>query len=492
LNLADVVFVSGERRVTWGEYADRVARAAAWLGELGIGRGDRVGISLRNRPEFFELLAATSTVGARAVPIAWRLKHDEFRYMVEDSGAKVVVFEDDRDSGDAGPGGVALTDYRRRLSAVQPFAGPVQLTAGLSLELYSSGTTGRPKAIERPGLADLADRADGETPQVPRLGFLEMMGVADPSEVHMMCGPLYHSQPIGFSTQALAAGQRVVMMEGGFDAEVCLATIERERVSWMTCVPTHFIRILALPESVRGRYDLSSLKAVMHSAAPCPPDVKTRIMELFPPDSVWESYGGTEGSMAFISPQEWNRKPGSVGRAFPPGTELHIFDLDGTELPAGQVGLVYTRAVMPFRYRGSPELDRETWRGELFTIGDMGYLDEDGYLFITDRIKDMIITGGANVYPAEVEAVLFNHPAVADAAVIGIPDPEWGESVRAIVEPQGPLTTEDIIAHCRQHLAHYKCPTSAEIVERLPRDPNGKIRKRELREKYWAHTDRII
>ena len=492
MSFEDVVFVSGGRRVTWGEYEDRVGRAAGLLGELGVGRGDRVGIALRNRPEFFELLAAAATVGARAVPVAWRLKRDEFRYMVEDSGAKVVVFEDDRDGEDAGAGGLALAEYQRRLGLAEPVAGPVQLTAGLSLELYSSGTTGRPKAIERPGLADLIEGGDAEAVVVPRLGFLEMMGVDDPGEVHMMCGPLYHSQPIGFSTQALAAGQRVVMMEGGFDAEVCLATIERERVSWMTCVPTHFVRILALPESTRRRYDLGSLKAVMHSAAPCPRDVKSRIMEVFPPDTVWESYGGTEGSMAFISPQEWKRKPGSVGRAFPPGTELHIFDLDGTELPAGQVGLVYTRAVMPFRYRGSPELDRETWKGELFNIGDMGYLDDEGYLFITDRIKDMIITGGANVYPAEVEAVLFNHPAVADAAVIGIPDPEWGEAVRAIVEPRAPLSAEDIIAYCRQHLAHYKCPTSAEIVERLPRDPNGKIRKRELREKYWAHTDRII
>jgi long-chain acyl-CoA synthetase len=492
LTLDDVVFVSGDRRVTRGEYQVRVAKAAALLEQLGVGTGDCIGIALRNRPQFFELLAAAGAVGAKAVPIAWRLKHDELRYLIEDSKSRAVFFEDDRDSSESDLRGVSLAEYERLLGTVDPAIQPSEVISGFNLELYSSGTTGRPKGIERTVSPAPAKTSSEEGVPDPRLGFLETLGVAGPGEVHLLCGPLYHSQPIGFSTQALAAGHRVVMMEGSFDAEMCLRTIEREKVTWMTCVPTHFIRILALPEETRGQYDLSSLKAVMHSAAPCPRDVKTRVMDLFPPDTVWESYGGTEGSMAFISPQEWTRKPGSVGRAFPPGTELHILDQGGTELAPGEVGLVYSRAIMPFRYRGAPELDAETWKGELFTVGDMGYLDEDGYLFITDRLKDMIITGGANVYPAEVEAVLFNHPAVADAAVIGIPDPEWGESVRAIVEPRAEVSVEEIINYCRQHLAHYKCPTSAELVERLPRDPNGKVRKRELREKYWAHQGRAI
>jgi len=490
LNHDEVLFVAGDRRMTRGEYDDRVARAAVVLDQLGVGPGDCVGIALRNRPQFFELLAASTAVGAKAVPIAWRLKHDELSYLIEDSKARVVVFEDDHDRNEASLVGMSLADYETRLASVDPTTGTSAVVDGFNFDLYSSGTTGRPKAIERLTLP--AGLGSGDAATDPRLVFLDRLGVAGPDEVHLLCGPLYHSQPIGFSTQALAAGHRVVMMEGSFDAERCLKTIEREKVTWMTCVPTHFIRILALPEAIRRRYDLRSLKAVMHSAAPCPRDVKTRIMDLFPPDTVWESYGGTEGSMAFISPQEWRGKPGSVGRAFPPGVELHVLDQDGNELPPGQVGLVYSRPIMTFRYRSAPELDAQTWKGELFTLGDMGYLDEDGYLFITDRMKDMIITGGANVYPAEVEAVLFNHPAVGDAAVIGIPDPEWGESVRAIIEPRAEVTVDEITEYCREHLAHYKCPTSVELVESLPRDPNGKIRKRELREKYWARAGRAI
>ena len=484
----EIVFVLGDWRVGRREYAERAARAAALLGELGVGEGDCIGIALRNRPQFFELLAAATATGAKAVPIAWRLKRDEVHYLVRDSGAAVVFFDPDSAAVMEGLPGLSLEEYERRLAAVSPREGVDPVPSGLSLELYSSGTTGRPKAIER----ELPLGADGKPPDIRNLGFLAMLGVADPEEVHLICGPLYHSQPIGFATQALAAGQRVVMMEGGFDAEECLATIERERVSWISCVPTHLIRILALPEEVRSRYDLSSLKCVFHSAAPCPRDVKARAMELFPPDTIWEVYGGTEGAMTIISPQEWRQKPGSVGRALPPGTRLRILDSEGKDCPPGEAGLVYGQPMLRFRYRGAPELDEQTWSGDWFTLGDVGYLDEDGYLFLTDRIKDMIISGGSNVYPAEVEAVLFNHPAVADCAVIGIPDPEFGERVLAIVEPRGAVDEEEIVRFCREHLAHYKCPRSVELTEELPRDPNGKVRKRELREPYWAEAERSV
>jgi long-chain acyl-CoA synthetase len=384
---------------------------------------------------------------------------------------------------------ISIEDYEQRLNEIVAPERPEMPSGKFAMQLYSSGTTGRPKAIERDfSKVDLKELA----PKLAQLNLINFFGLNHPGEVHLICGPLYHSQPIGFGSSAIAAGHKVVMMEGGFDAETCLATIDREKVTWMTCVPTHLIRMLALPADVRARYDTSSVKVLMHSAAPCPPEVKQGAMKLFPRDSVWEVYGGTEGALTIISAPEARERPGSVGRAYPPGQELRIMDLDGNVLSPGEVGLIYGQSLLDFRYKDSPELDRQTWRDGFFTLGDMGYLDEDGYLFITDRMKDMIISGGANIYPAEVERILFQHPAVADAAVIGVPDTHWGERVMAIVEPRGEVTEQQIIDFCREHLAHYKAPTSVEFVEQFPRDPNGKVRKRELRDRYWAETGRAV
>jgi long-chain acyl-CoA synthetase len=422
------------------------------------------------------------------VPIAWRLKREEVEYLVEDSGVKLVFFDDASAERMEGLDGVSLEDYEAALTTTEP-AEPSGVPFGMMIfDLYSSGTTGRPKAIQREPIPPevLAKFSPGQN------GLLDMLGVAGPGEVHLICGPLYHSQPIGFGATAMGAGHTVVMMEGGFDAEECLRVIDREKVTWLTCVPTHLIRIMALPQEVRAKYDVSSIKGILHSAAPCPRDIKSAALDYFPKGSVWEVYGGTEGAMSMIGPEEWLAKPGSVGRAFPQGTELKIMDENDNELPPGEVGLVYSRTFMKFHYKGASQLDDETWRGDWFTLGDMGYLDEDGYLFLTDRKKDMIISGGANIYPAEVENTLFNHPAVGDAAVIGVPDDHWGERVKAIVEPRAETSEEDIIAFCREHLAHYKCPTSVDLVDKLPRDPSGKIRKRELREKYWEGSGRSI
>ncbi len=484
----EIVFATPDRQVSRAEYRSRLARAVGVLRELGIGEGDAIGVALQNCPEFYELIGAASTLGAKAVPVAWRLKQEEVRYLIADSGAKLVFHDASSASQMAGLPAVSLEEYERRLALAAPEPDATGAGIRFNMELYSSGTTGRPKAIERsaPTAEQMARLQTGS------MNFLQIMGVGGPGEVHLMCGPLYHSQPIGFSTQALNAGHRVVMMSGGFDAETCLATIEREKVTWITCVPTHLFRILALPNEVRSRYDISSLKAVLHSAAPCPRDVKQAIMKFLPPGVLWEIYGGTEGSMTMISPTEALERPGSVGKAFPPGTTLKIMDEAGNELANGEPGLVYGTPLTHFRYRGAQELDSQTWRGELYTLGDVGYLDEDGYLFLTDRLKDMIISGGANIYPAEVEAILFNHPAVGDASVIGVPDAHWGEKVKAIVELRGAASEDDIITFCRANLAHYKCPVSVDFVERLPRDPNGKVRKRELREPYWADAGRAI
>jgi long-chain acyl-CoA synthetase len=483
----DVLFVCGDLRVTRSEYRHRVARAASVLRDMGLGPGGCVGIALRNRPQFFELVAAASLLQAKAVPIAWRLKREEVRYLIEDSGAQFVVSDSDSAEQMAGLPGLSLQDYEDRLAQAAPAEDLDLASNRFSFELYSSGTTGRPKAIER-------DFSTLTPEKLSKLG-------AGSSLAHGRRGsgrsPFDVRADVPFAADRLCHHRPRARPSGGddggsFDAETCLATIEREKVTWITCVPTHFIRILALPDDVRRRYDLSSLKAVLHSAAPCPLDVKRAIIDLLPPDTVWEIYGGTEGAITMVSPQEWLHKPGSVGRGFPPGTPLHILDGEGRELPPGEVGLIYAPPLMNFRYRGAPELDAQTWRAGLYTLGDMGYLDADGYLFVTDRMKDMIISGGANIYPAEVEAVLFNHPAVGDAAVIGVPDPQWGESVKAIVERRADASADEIITFCRERLAHYKCPTSVDFVERLSRDPNGKVRKRELREAYWADAGRRV
>jgi long-chain acyl-CoA synthetase len=318
-----------------------------------------------------------------------------------------------------------------------------------------------------------------------------MFEVARSEEVHLVCGPLYHSAPLGFSDYALILGQTVVLMER-FDAEEVLALIARERVTWSMMVPIHFIRILALPAEVRARYDLSSMRRILHAAAPCPPEVKRAIIDVFPGDVVWEFYGMTEARVTVIAADEWLRRPGSVGRPMP-GTDVAILDEEGNELPSGQTGIIYVRPPgARFEYAGDPDKTARAWREDFFTVGDMGYLDEDGYLFLTDRHQDMIISGGSNVYPAEVEAVLHRHPSVADVAVIGVPDDEWGEAIMAIVEARGDLDPEELIAFSREHLAHYKCPRTVDIVAKLPREPNGKIRKRDLRAPYWEGRETRI
>jgi long-chain acyl-CoA synthetase len=305
--------------------------------------------------------------------------------------------------------------------------------------------------------------------------------------VHLLAGPLYHTGPASYAQVHLLIGATVVMMER-FDAPECLRLIDRHRVTNSFMVPTHFARILMLDEVERRGFDLSSLRLVLHSAAPCPPHVKRGIMRVFPPGVVTEFYGASECGASRISAEEWERKPGSVGRPWP-GHEVRILDEEGRPCRTGEIGLIYVRGPrMDFRYRGAEDKTRSAFRDGFFTAGDLGWLDADGYLFIADRRTDLIITGGANVYPAEVEAVLMAHPEVADAAVVGIPDEEMGQSVLAVVElrPGATATAGDLIAFCRRDLAHYKCPRRVELVDRLPREPQGKVRRYELAARYGA------
>jgi long-chain acyl-CoA synthetase len=313
--------------------------------------------------------------------------------------------------------------------------------------------------------------------------------------VHLVSTGMHHGGCQSFYFGALNVGHALVIMDK-FDAEATLRSIEQHQVTTAYMVPTQFVRLLRLPQEVRDAYDVSSLQVVVHAAAPCPVEVKQQMMAWWGP-VIWETYGGMEGAATIAKPHRWLEKPGTVGRAVR-GMSVRILDDDGNELSPSEIGLVYLEPDTPtFEYRGEPELTKSVHRGKAFTLGDVGYLDEDGYLFLCDRAKDMIISGGVNIYPAEVEAVLATHPAVGDVAVIGVPDAEWGESVKAIVEvvdgvEAGDALADELIAHCRARLASYKCPRSLDFRDRLPRSDAGKVYKRHLRDEYWSDSGRRL
>jgi len=488
-----LAIVCGERRLTYGEFDHLVNRVAAVLEASGLRAGERVALMLPNGPEFFAVTHAAGKLAAVAVPINFHWRDAEIAHVLADAAPRVLVADAEfapviaaardragRPAREAclltgGSGG--FPSFDAALAAVPdgpPPAGNHQ--AGFNVLIYTSGTTGRPKGVVHPTFD-------------PKIGFeaqkrmVDMWGFRE-DDVHLVVGPAYHTMPNAYAAQHLFVGATVVIMRK-FDAQECLRVIETERVTTSSMVPAHFVRILALPEDVRARYDRSSLRKVLHAAAPCPPDVKRRIMAYFPADSVWEFYGASEGPGTIISPAEWRERPGSVGRAWP-GVGIKILDDDGRELGAGEIGTIYLAPAggRGFRYHNDDAKTAASYRDGMFTVGDLGYLDADGYLYIADRKIDMVISGGVNIYPAEIEAVLSEHPGVVDVAVIGVPDPEWGESLAAIVEPAAgaSLDADAIRAWCRDRLAGYKCPRTVAFIDTLPRDPNGKVAKHRLRE----------
>jgi long-chain acyl-CoA synthetase len=488
--------IMGDAQLSYAALDARVNRLAHALRRAGVGVGGTVGAALHNGFEWYELLNAVGKLGAQLVPIGYRLKGPEIAYMMADSGARVLVAATDL----AGEVDRALSEQtlaERALWVVgtaRPWRGRAYedvladeaadaprdgfTGGGFNTMIYTSGTTGRPKGIER--------AQDPANAHRTLLGIANLWGfTAD--DVHLVAGPLYHTGPSSYGQVHLLVGATVVVMPH-YDAAEALRLIARHRVSDSFMVPTHFSRILMLDPAVRQRHDLSSVKLIMHSAAPCPPHVKRGIMEVFPPATVTEFYGASEAGFSRITAEEWLRKPGSVGRCWP-GAELRILAEDGRTLPAGEIGLIYVRSArMDFSYRGAEDKTRQAFRDGFFTAGDLGYLDADGYLYIADRRTDLIISGGANIYPAEVEAVILQHPAVADAAVIGVPDAEMGKSVLAVVELRSgeQATAEELIAFTRRDLAHYKCPRRIEFVAELPREPQGKVRKHALVARYGA------
>jgi long-chain acyl-CoA synthetase len=344
---------------------------------------------------------------------------------------------------------------------------------------YTSGTTARPKGVVHGDLSAKASRAMAMEGQVALWGW-----TAD--DVYVVSGPAYHASHLGWSLCALSVGATTVMTEQ-FEARAWLDEVARRRGTRSFLVPAHFIRILEIPDAERAALDLSSLALIVHGAAPCPVQVKFKMMEAFPQTEIHELYGASEGGATRISPDEWRDRPGSVGLPWP-GVEIRILDEDGRPVPTGTAGIVYVKPAGPqrFSYRNDDDATRRAWRDDAFTVGDVGVLDPDGYLTITDRISDMVLWGGVNIAPREIEEALFGHEAVVDCAVFGIPDERDGERLKAIVQLRRPVPTGELEDYLEERLARYKVPRTWEVVDELPRDPNGKVRKRLLREAHRA------
>jgi len=384
------------------------------------------------------------------------------------------------------PGFLPVAD----LLAGQPVTVPADRVAGSTMH-YTSGTTGRPKGVRRSlSGADPDDAAETTT------ALLQIFGVPPGQpHVHLVTSPSYHTAVTLFGGAAIHLGHTLVYMDS-WDSETALDCVQRYQVTSTHMVPTQFKRMLSLPESTRHAYDLSSMRWIIHAAAPCPVPLKQAMLDWWGP-RVYEYYAATEGGGTLVTPQEWMARPGTVGRPWP-ASEILIADDDGKECPPGAPGTVYMKmSTTTFEYNGDPAKTEANRLRDFFTVGDIGYLDEDGFLFLCDRKADMIISGGANIYPAEVEAELIMHPAVADVAVFGVPDEEWGERVMAVIEPAagrepGPDLAAEILRSLDGKLARMKWPSAIDFTSEMPRDPNGKLLKRRLREPYWRDYGRSI
>ncbi len=486
-----------------GDVAGAANRLVHGLRARGLVAGDGVAVVLPNSPELVHVLMAAMQAGWHYTAVNSHLTAPEIAYIVENSGARAfiahgayadVVADAAERAGVPAEGRLAVGEvpgFRALASASegQPDTPPADRLAGQFMQ-YTSGTTGRPKAVRRaiPPLAP-EQMVQGWAPNLARYDVAPGAG-----HVHLVTSPMYHMAPLAFSYLSMHFEHTVVLMQR-WDPEQALRLIERHRVSTTHMVPTQFHRLMLLPDEVRGRYDVSSLTNVMHAAAPCPVELKRRLLSWWGP-VVYEYYGATEGGGTIAKPEDWLRFPGTVGCPWP-GADIKILDEEGNECSPGVVGTVYLKNIMPFEYKGDPGKTAASVRGDYFTVGDVGELNKEGFLFLRDRKIDMIISGGVNIYPAEVEAALLSHPSVGDAAVFGIPHPDWGEEVKAVVEPApgvtpGPELAAALEAHCRAELAGFKCPRSIDFVEALPRDPNGKLYKRKLRDPFWEGTERSI
>ena len=469
---------------TYGELNDRAQRLAEVLVALGAGPGRPVASAVRNGLEPFEVATAAAMAGAPFLPLNWHLKSAELAYLLEDSGAAVVVGHHDLADQlpEPGPGLARIliggpdeaTSYEA-LVAAAPSGTSRDSGAGPELVFYTSGTTARPKGVVHAGLGDPDVRHAGMSGQAQ----LWEWGADD---VYVMSGPCYHASHAGWGLTALYVGATTVL-PARFEAEAFLGAIARYGGTRSFMVPAHFIRVLQLPEPTRAAMDVHSLALVVHGGAPCPVSIKRRMMAAFPDTAFHELYGASEGGATRIGPEEWLAHPGSVGRPWP-GVEVRVLDGEGNLCPPQTDGIIYIRppGTQHFSYRNDPDATQRAWVDDAFTVGDIGHLSEDGYLTITDRVSDMVLWGGVNIAPREIEEVLYEHPDVVDCAVFGIADARDGEHLKAVVEVRLPVESDALAAWVRARLADHKVPHVWEIVEELPRDLNGKVLKRLLRE----------
>lgn len=480
-----VVIAETGDTLTHRQLHERSTRLAGYLAER-LAEGETIAILLSNRLAYFEACFAARRAGLYYVPVSTHLTSGELAHILEDSGARLLITE----SNFAGlplsghPGLETLrVDEPAYLHIVAQGPVPELPSRAMGLDFaYSSGTTGRPKGIRHA----MSDQQVAQAVQTA--GWTSFFTLGRDS-VYLSPAPLYHAAPLRFSLRCLANGGTVVSMRK-FDAERALAAIEAHGVTHSQWVPTMFIRLLNLPESTRRRYDLSSHRQALHAAAPCPPDIKRQMLDWWGP-MVWEYYTGSERAGAtVISAQDWLRHPGSVGQAVQ--GRLHIVDTEWRECPPGIDGLVCFEGGPRFEYHNDPAKTRDAHSPQGWaTFGDIGHVDADGYLYLTDRRANMIISGGVNIYPQEAENVLLEHPLVHDVAVIGVPHADFGEEVKAVVELKDPAqagehTAALLVAHCRERLSHVKCPRSVDFATGLPRSETGKLLKRLIRDQYRA------
>lgn len=474
------------------------------LRQLGLQTGDTIAFLAINEIRLLAVTLGAMQAGIYVTPVNWHLTAHEVSYIVDNCVAK-AFFASERFSETAvevveklnfpkqglfGFGNVPGFRPFNELIEGQPET-PPENRAGGAIMTYTAGTTGKPKGVKRP-----LTGMDPDESGLQHAMFLMLFEMQpEVNNVHLAVAPLYHTGPLYWVLDSLHMGHTVVLTDK-WTPEGCLENMQKYKVTQSHMVPTMFNRMLQIPEEERRKFDVSSLRYMIHSAAPCPVQIKQQMLEWWGP-VIYEYYAATEGGGTLATPKEWLKKPGTVGKPWPI-SQIKIFDDDGNELSTGEIGTVYMNMMgIKFEYHGDKNKTDNAWRGDFFTVGDAGYLDEDGYLFLCDRKADMIISGGVNIYPAEIECEMVMHPKIADVAVFGIPNEDWGEEIKAVVELKPGVdpndeVKEDIRTFCEDRVAKYKMPRTIDFIDKLPREANGKLIKRKLRDPYWEGRDRAI